>query len=73
MTIGECDRVPGANRFGGDNKHDIESFSRSQVMRYIAELTEEMSRLAQKHECAELALDLSVVAQKARQEMDDRR
>ena len=73
MTIGECDRVPERNKFGGDNQHDIETLSRSHVMRYIAELTEEMSRLAQKHECAELAFDLSVVAQKARQEMNDHR
>ena len=73
MTIGESDRVPGANRFGGAIRYDIADFSRSQGMRYSAELTEEMSRLAQKHKYALVALYLSVLAQKARQEMIDRR
>ena len=71
MTIGECDPIPEITGLGGDNKHDIERLSRAHVMRYIAELTEEMSQLARKHECAELAFDLSVVAKKARQQMID--
>lgn len=44
----------------------LQRLSQVHVLRYIAELTEEMSRLAGDHQCAELSDDLSAIARKAR-------
>lgn len=50
----------------------IERMNRIHILRYIAELTDEMARLASDHKCATLAYELANVAEKARQEMGGR-
>ncbi|MEM6495460.1 MAG: hypothetical protein AAGB04_06195 [Pseudomonadota bacterium] len=50
----------------------IERMSRIHILRYIAELTDEMARLASDHKCVNLAYELADVAEKARREMGGR-
>ena len=44
----------------------MQELTRNQILQYVAEMSEEMSRLAIKAECANLADSLRVASSKAR-------
>ena len=69
MIERKCAGSAGSEGRDDDEQAKIQKLSQNHILRYIAELTEEMSRLADDHECAELANDLSAVAKKARREL----
>lgn len=72
MTMSDSCKPSGSDSSGKGDMDKVQQLNQRHVLRYIAELTEEMSRLASAHECVELADDLSAVAKKARKEMIDR-
>lgn len=71
MARGEQGDCTSASRTVSRDSDGDRGLNQRHVLRYIAELTEEMSRLADAHECAELADELAAVAKKARQKMID--
>ena len=65
----KCTDTSGSGRADDQEAQKIQRLGQVHILRYIAELTEEMSRLAKDHDCADLADDLSAVAEKAKRSM----
>lgn len=70
MPMDECNGSPGPHSSDGQGSSDDRRVNQDHILRYIAELTREMARLAKEHECAELADDLAAVSEKAEQKRE---
>ena len=72
MMTKECDGSSRLSPSDEKKRSKIERMNRIHILRYIAELTDEMARLASDQQCATLAYELAHVAEKARREMGGR-